>query len=401
VVGDTVYLTRSELYDQVWSEPMATLARRYRLSDVGLAKICRRLRIPVPYRGYWSKLAAQRKPHRTKLPVAPPSAAETFAGVTLRRRGEDDPDEAPAVVAQEHHEALPANRITVPERLSAPHTLVAKAVAALRRTKPDDQGFLRPQSACLHVRVTLDSADRAMNILDALLKALEVRGFATAIRTGDWPGTYVRIGEEDVGIALEERVRRVELPRPDSSKGYLSWSKQYEWQPTGQLTLRIANAFDSGMRQSWADGKAQRVEDCLGEFIVGLVKAAEVIKARRLEREARARQQRAAEERREAALRRQAEEEARIRALDHAVAAWSRARTIREYVAAFRAAGGQGVETDASTAIAEWLAWAEAFGDRLDPLHPGPSVPEDPEPRRPRTYGWPDSFARSREPEVS
>jgi hypothetical protein len=52
---EPVRLTREELYEQVWSEPMAKLAQRYDLSDVGLAKICRKLRVPVPYRGYWRK----------------------------------------------------------------------------------------------------------------------------------------------------------------------------------------------------------------------------------------------------------------------------------------------------------------------------------------------------------
>ena len=35
-----VTLTRKELYDLVWSEPMMRLARRYGLSGSGLAKIC-------------------------------------------------------------------------------------------------------------------------------------------------------------------------------------------------------------------------------------------------------------------------------------------------------------------------------------------------------------------------
>jgi hypothetical protein len=49
---EAVVLTREQLYDEVWSEPMATLAQKYGLSDVGLAKICRKLDVPVPWRGY-------------------------------------------------------------------------------------------------------------------------------------------------------------------------------------------------------------------------------------------------------------------------------------------------------------------------------------------------------------
>jgi hypothetical protein len=47
----TVTLSRKELYDQVWAEQMTKLAVRYGLSDVGLAKICKKYKIPRPPRG--------------------------------------------------------------------------------------------------------------------------------------------------------------------------------------------------------------------------------------------------------------------------------------------------------------------------------------------------------------
>lgn len=51
----TVELTREELYEQVWTVPMQRLAERYGISDVALAKTCRKLVIPVPPRGYWRR----------------------------------------------------------------------------------------------------------------------------------------------------------------------------------------------------------------------------------------------------------------------------------------------------------------------------------------------------------
>jgi hypothetical protein len=49
---------REQLYDEVWSEPVLTVARKYGLSDVGLAKVCKNLSIPSPGLGYWAKKAA-------------------------------------------------------------------------------------------------------------------------------------------------------------------------------------------------------------------------------------------------------------------------------------------------------------------------------------------------------
>ena len=60
-------LTREALYDQVWTTPLSTLAVRWGISRSGLAKICDRLMVPYPGRGYWNARKAQRPP----LPPAP------------------------------------------------------------------------------------------------------------------------------------------------------------------------------------------------------------------------------------------------------------------------------------------------------------------------------------------
>ena len=46
-------VTREGLFEQVWSKPMINLAREYGISDVGLAKICKKMEIPKPQRCYW------------------------------------------------------------------------------------------------------------------------------------------------------------------------------------------------------------------------------------------------------------------------------------------------------------------------------------------------------------
>ena len=66
-----VTLTRKELYDKVWSQPVQTLAKEYGISDVGLKKICKRRDIPTPGLGYWAKVAHGKTVRRTPLP--PPS----------------------------------------------------------------------------------------------------------------------------------------------------------------------------------------------------------------------------------------------------------------------------------------------------------------------------------------
>ena len=61
---------REEIYQRIWSEPIQRVAKSYNISDVALGKICTKLRIPRPGRGYWAKRAAS-KP-LAKQPALPP-----------------------------------------------------------------------------------------------------------------------------------------------------------------------------------------------------------------------------------------------------------------------------------------------------------------------------------------
>ena len=82
---EPIQLSREQLYEQVWSEPVRTLAPRYGLSDVGLAKICKRLKVPVPGRGHWVKLAAGKPVRKRPLPVVPPSSPPVMHEVSINR----------------------------------------------------------------------------------------------------------------------------------------------------------------------------------------------------------------------------------------------------------------------------------------------------------------------------
>src|SRR5207253_9256380 len=54
-------ITREELYKLVWSKPITILAEEFGMSDVGLGKVCKKLKVPKPYRGYWQLVEAGRK----------------------------------------------------------------------------------------------------------------------------------------------------------------------------------------------------------------------------------------------------------------------------------------------------------------------------------------------------
>jgi len=76
------YFRREGLYDLVWTAPVTEIAERLGVSDVGLAKLCRRAEIPCPGRGYWARVEAGQQIGRSPLPPAPEGLPEL-----LRIRG--------------------------------------------------------------------------------------------------------------------------------------------------------------------------------------------------------------------------------------------------------------------------------------------------------------------------
>jgi hypothetical protein len=65
---EKVILNRQELYNLVWHEPLSRLAKKYKISDNGLRKICKRMNIPIPALGHWQKIQYGKPVNIFKLP---------------------------------------------------------------------------------------------------------------------------------------------------------------------------------------------------------------------------------------------------------------------------------------------------------------------------------------------
>ncbi len=73
---------REKLYQEIWTDPVTEVAKRYQMSDVNLRKICKKLDIPLPPAGYWSKLRAGKKVSKPSLPKlkTPPNEDKPKSG---------------------------------------------------------------------------------------------------------------------------------------------------------------------------------------------------------------------------------------------------------------------------------------------------------------------------------
>ncbi|MFZ0731011.1 MAG: hypothetical protein WAM79_01680, partial [Candidatus Sulfotelmatobacter sp.] len=59
---------RVELYNEVWTQPLVKLSLKYGISDVRLGKVCRKLKIPHPGRGFWARRAVGQSVEQVPLP---------------------------------------------------------------------------------------------------------------------------------------------------------------------------------------------------------------------------------------------------------------------------------------------------------------------------------------------
>lgn len=360
-------LTRQHVYDLVWSKPLTHIAKEMRVSDVGFAKWCRDLDIPLPGVGYWQKIAWGKEV--TKTPLPNPERTDELVLVRLER-DEGLPDESPPKAPPEYviFEQQPENRIVVDDELSKPHPYVSQAKKLLRNGEEDYQyHWLLPGARpCLDIRVGKDSLERALRIMDAILKALSKRKISLELTPKEQYSnmeTAARIDGELVFFGIDAKLKMIERES--------NWSHNLEkcWIPTDILTLRIRAEYGNSYQQQWQDGRKTRVEDCLNDFVIALH---EIVRKRKEW------QLQALERERLAAERRKKNEEIRhlqdielkkIQQLETRVTSWKKAQDIRSFVDAVVNAHS---DIWKDNELGKYLVWALEQADRIDPLTESP-----------------------------
>lgn len=352
----TVAVDRRKLYDQVWSIPCARLAVHYGISDVGLAKVCRRYSIPRPPRGYWARVAADQRVQKTPLPRPHQGDEVVFL------KGWDMTDEAvQSLVDSPRSPSGPK-----PEDDGTPHELVTLSRTQLLASEPDHDGLLSTGAGAVDVRVSSTVVDRSMSVLDALVKRWVARGgsFGSAEAPGgnaSW--CTFAMGLDCLGVRLTENV---DEDKPLTDPGRL----------TSKLSLHIVDAGNQQFRRRWSDTKTQRLERLVGAFVDTLVNALAVIRQERLDQECIARQRERAKVVRKAVSRDASEVFYSRQDLMQNVRRWVDAQQVRAYLTDVQSAveAGKCRVTDAEQ-FRKWFDWASQFADSIDPIVQG-SLPE-------------------------
>lgn len=276
-------MKRSEIYEKVWSVPMTRLAAELGVSDVGLAKACRRNAIPTPPRGYWSKLAAGKKVSKLPLPSRDNDTEVEVQGVPPEVKAlQQAHQEKEQAWLQEHRqmqESHQAGALRLVESLDDGHPLV-RATARLvdqipamvkrwERRKPgdfnwDDEG--RPphcdkgrhrlfRKGTLNITADLANIDLILRFHATVFAALERASFKIVWKEAspsrdhreNKPAAVIFTREgEQFEFQFSEGYRKVELTKAEVD----AYKKQhgrvpytlYEMVPSGKYTITLTGS---------------------------------------------------------------------------------------------------------------------------------------------------------------
>lgn len=143
---------RDSLYSEVWATPMASLAPKYGVSAVFLARVCACLDIPCPPRGYWAKKKSGQSPKIPPLPKLRSGAPTEW------RKG----DQLPHKSKTDRSEPLPKTAV-------AQRAMIMGSLDSFTSGKVAGDGYLKPTKRNLpDLIVTEPSLRRAASVLQKL-----------------------------------------------------------------------------------------------------------------------------------------------------------------------------------------------------------------------------------------
>jgi hypothetical protein len=244
----TLDLTREELYTLVWAKPVSRLATELGVKSWDIVKRCKQLTIPLPEQGHWARIQHGNPVEQTPLPPLPSEVTVSeIATGTEDTRVDQSSRQTPLV--PEPPILFPGEKelsFAVPDRLINPDKLIIAAEYTLRSlAKPNSEfGTLHTGLGQLNIRVAPGNINRALRIMDTLVKSWRRRGYRI-----EFDGRDTLVCRRKV----EQRVRLWEITtkRPkETLHGYQLYD------PTGKLAFKM----EYYLGREWRDGK-QFLED--------------------------------------------------------------------------------------------------------------------------------------------
>lgn len=373
-------MTRRELYERVWSDPVTKIAQDLGISDVALHKICKKYEIPKPARGHWAKLAAGKPTEKRPLPEDGASIEISISRSLARK--------LPAAVQEASRKAAVlakagAAGCATDDSISAVHPIIGRLSGKLAKAKSDKTGFIELQSKKLFsVRVSADVIPRVKDILAALVTQAEALGYQFMEGSSS---LELEIDSERVSLSVVEQTSRVaHTPTEKELARYAKWEKERdrairagryvsiwdepkipEWDtaPNGMLVARLDEGLHrDGVRRGFSDGKRQRLENLIPAILASAAACAAAEKAGREQRAKWQREWEESERKRLEAGRRQRLKEKRFEFLHSVQETWDDADRLERFVDGYVSAYP---EASLPSNVLQLIEWVRAQSTEL------------------------------------
>lgn len=307
---------REKLFNKVWKEPMITLAKRYGLSDNGLRKRCMKLGIPLPPTGYWAKLQAGKKvPSQPKLPPLHVAALQQkfynkdtkkhkiIELIDLENQTSEQLKELGGMdlFTPESRESFLkwCSKIQIPKRIDNYDPLINdyQNEIAYRKARDEEHQFrdvfryfmsmtykieYRNNRAVLPISVSDKKTNRALRIVDTMIKSVKELGGEVTVGAGENDNATFRIFDHAFSFQMNEKMvkRRSLLSNLSSDNKSMEFRPMYEKIYSGVFEIELKEILNYWVKvkapgvYSFVDSVGSQIESQLGEIFSLLCKSA-------------------------------------------------------------------------------------------------------------------------------
>lgn len=348
-------ISRQELYNLVWAEPMITVCKRFGLTDNGLRKQCKSMDIPTPPVGYWSKLKHGKQ---TEIIPLPKESARNKQSTDLTEKEITlTPPMSRTAIRESEITGGDTSVFVVPEVLYAKDPIIIDTKEKFRHESDNDylkkNPFKVKTGPTLNISVSEKSIDRSLSIFETIIKGLRSRGWEIKVKDNL---TYAVINSEEIHIDLTERLKQI----PNTEDTYSKYMKVF----SGELHFNVYYGYRD--KDTFKDTSHTKLEDKIISIIANLEIRAEKIKEERIESE-RQRVIRENEERlREEFTQKKKAEKKEFKSLFLMAERLHKTHILRQYISTFEEFVSR--DGEVTEEISTKIEWAKAKADWLDPF---------------------------------
>ncbi|WP_339655362.1 hypothetical protein [uncultured Maribacter sp.] len=342
--------TRKDLYDLVWSKSISAIANDFQIKPQRVKEICKENEIPLPDRGYWSKIRFKKKVVKTPLPMI--EHDNLLIDLNIRKFRTDYHKRAFELAQRQDL------NFKVPRKISTYHPLV-KSSKNLLEIIDESKNKLRfwevaQKHDILPIHTNTKLRARALRLMDTLIKVIEAMDCNITFYCNR---AHVEMFGQKTEINLRQKVHRI---RTTDKRGWTSES----WEESDKLEFQTGPSFD---RKNWIDNTKRTIEACLPEIIAWIEKDCRYWHDLRAEQAIEENKKALQAQKLEAIKAQQEEEQAKVNQLFSDAENWSKAELAERYLNEMEKKAIDGNQSNPD--IKDYIMWARKIVSELNPLN--------------------------------